>query len=101
MLDDTARRRVAQLLAMASSNFDGEVATALRLADRLVRAGGSNWAELFDSARPDRGAATGKHRVAPAAEPGEGPGPGQPSAASAVDPRACRKRAYPAVQPRS
>jgi hypothetical protein len=55
MLDPASRKRLGQLLAMGSSAHDGELANALRLADRLVRQAGLTFEQILlhnDEARP-------------------------------------------------
>jgi hypothetical protein len=50
MLDAAICKRLAQLLAMGSSAYAGERATALQMADELVRKHNTTWAELFGAA---------------------------------------------------
>ena len=44
------RDRLARLLGMLGSEFDGEVTSAARLADRLVRAAGLTWRDVITPA---------------------------------------------------
>src|SRR5271170_5824266 len=47
MLDPASRQRLIKLLGMGSSVYDGERASALALADKLLRDHKTSWAELF------------------------------------------------------
>jgi hypothetical protein len=47
MLDPASRQRLIKLLGMGSSVHDGERASALALADKLLRDHKTSWAELF------------------------------------------------------
>ena len=67
-LAEADRDRLARLLGMLGSDFDGEVANAGRLADRLVRNAGLTWPDVLapslpppdhDILHPIRCAATG------------------------------------------
>ena len=51
-LAEADRDRLAKLLGLLGSDFDGEVATAGRLADRLVRSAGLTWAAVLAPALP-------------------------------------------------
>jgi hypothetical protein len=51
-LPDADRDRLTRLLGMLGSDFDGEVANAGRLADRLVRAAGLTWDDIVGPALP-------------------------------------------------
>lgn len=52
VLPEADRARLTRLLGMLGSNFDGEVANAGRLADKLVRAAGLQWADVIAPALP-------------------------------------------------
>src|SRR5215813_13359059 len=45
------RSRLAQLLGMLGSDFDGEVINAGRLADRMLKEAGVTWPEALDAER--------------------------------------------------
>lgn len=51
-LADTDRTRLARLLGMLGSAYDGEVANAGRLADKLVRNAGLTWPDVIAPALP-------------------------------------------------
>jgi hypothetical protein len=51
-LADADRDRLTRLLGMLGSDFDGEVANAGRLADKLVRSAGLTWGAVLAPALP-------------------------------------------------
>lgn len=51
-LAETDRDKLTRLLGMLGSDFDGEVANAGRLADRLVRNAGLTWRDIIGSSPP-------------------------------------------------
>jgi hypothetical protein len=51
-LADADRDRLAKLLGLLGSDFDGEVAAAGRLADKLVRNAGLAWSDVLAPALP-------------------------------------------------
>ena len=51
-LAEADRDRLARLLGMLGSAFDGEVANAGRLADKLVRSAGLTWPDIIAPALP-------------------------------------------------
>ena len=51
-LADADRNRLTRFLGMLGSDFDGEVATAGRLADKLVRAAGLTWHDVLSPSLP-------------------------------------------------
>jgi hypothetical protein len=51
-LAEADRDRLTRLLGMLGSAYDGEVANAGRLADRLVRGAGVTWADVIAPALP-------------------------------------------------
>jgi hypothetical protein len=51
-LSPSELRRLANLLGMLGSNFDGERANAARLADTFVREHGITWADVLHAAPP-------------------------------------------------
>jgi len=51
-LADADRDKLTRLLGMLGSDFDGEVANAGRLADKLVRAAGLAWSDIIAPALP-------------------------------------------------
>ena len=53
-LSSTDQERLAKLLAMFSSNHDGEVVNAARLAERLVKSRGETWDSVIN-AKPASG----------------------------------------------
>lgn len=46
-LTNSDRERLAHLLAMFSSNFDGEVVNAARAAERLIKRSGETWESVI------------------------------------------------------
>lgn len=48
-LSSTDQERLAKLLAMFSSNHDGEVVNAARLAERLVKSRGETWDSVINA----------------------------------------------------
>jgi hypothetical protein len=46
-LDASSAQRLVRLLGMLGSAHDGEVATAGRKADRLIRERGLNWSQII------------------------------------------------------
>ena len=63
-LAEADRERLARLLGMLGSAFDGEVANAGRLADKLVRGAGLTWPDIIAPALPSP-----DHRGDTAADP--------------------------------
>jgi hypothetical protein len=51
-LADVDRDRLTRLLGMLGSDFDGEVANAGRLADKLVRSAGLTWHDVLTPTLP-------------------------------------------------
>ena len=51
-LAEVDRDRLARLLGLLGSDFDGEVANAGRLADKLVRSAGLTWPDVIAPALP-------------------------------------------------
>lgn len=51
-LAEADRHRLTRLLGMLGSDFDGEVASAGRLADKMVRAAGLTWPDIIAPALP-------------------------------------------------
>ena len=51
-LDPAAAERLAKVLALLGSPYDGERASAGLLADRIVRAAGITWADVDRRHRP-------------------------------------------------
>jgi hypothetical protein len=51
-LADADRDRLTKLLGLLGSDFDGEVAAAGRLANKLVRNAGLGWSDVIAPARP-------------------------------------------------
>jgi hypothetical protein len=51
-LADVDRDRLTRLLGMLGSDFDGEVANAGRLADKLVRSAGLTWPDIIAPSLP-------------------------------------------------
>src|SRR4051794_29275256 len=63
-LDPAIAERLAKLLGRFGSDFDGERATAARMADQLVRSSGLSWADVLGVADADDTPPTGHRELA-------------------------------------
>jgi hypothetical protein len=55
------RTRLAKLLALCSSGYDGEALAAARAADRFVHDHGLTWAEVFGVGQPEAAPAANRN----------------------------------------